>query len=286
MRDKSIQPVHHEPMPAETPEDAGTMLTLTARMLDGEGFTCTVNSRDTVATLKQVLEQQSCIPYDQQEVLLDSTVLNDAWVLSEHGVSGEADITLINKGPVPDYAKEMGLARDHPDLLRAYHARHELNKPEFLTSDEAIWEELRRSQEAYNEARDSLKGYNSFVRLMMVNKPTIPAAALYLAPGESIQVTVSGFIYNNAGNTCIHQLLLALDTKVIAELHDGVPRGGRKFSKNVKLVAPRDPGCYMLWKSNHLQYTMADAKREFQAKTAIVKEGQYPSRFVGWIVVQ
>jgi len=286
MGNRSLQPVQVEPNSADVRDDVGTMLKLTARTLGGDAFTCTVHSKDSVATLKQALEQQSCVPSDHQEVLLGATVLKDAWVLSECAVSDEAELTLINRGPFPECAKEMGLTRDHPDLLREYHATHNLKEPDFLTCDEAIWEELRRLQETYNEARLNLNGWNSFVRLTHADKINTPAAAFYLAPGQSVEVIFDGFIYNGGRDACIHQLLLALDTNIVAELYHGVPMSGRDFTKHVKVVAPPDPGIYMLWKSHHLMYTMAHARGQFKAQFAeIVVEGHYPSRFVGWIIV-
>jgi len=265
----------------------GPPVRVAARTLGGTRCEVEIASNLTVKHLKLLLAAPSGLPAFQQRLLLGTKELQDSNILAEQGVTEECELTLVNRGPTPDWAQALGLDGEHPSLLREYYTSRGLEEPEWLSSDQAVWGQLEDELKTREDKRKQLKGWSHLIHL---ERNGAPAATLRVSPGEKLNLSVKGFIHNNQGDTCIHQLVLACDTSLVADLNDGVPGRGRNLNQNVAMQAPEVPGTYMLWRYGDLQYSMRDAKRNFEAKHGKEGElranGKYPSSFVGWLVVR
>mmetsp|Transcript_113017 Transcript_113017/g.364928 ORF Transcript_113017/g.364928 Transcript_113017/m.364928 type:complete len:284 (+) Transcript_113017:80-931(+) len=263
---------------------AGETITIEAGTMGGTRCEVTANSRDSVGQLKGRLELALGIPPAQQKLVVGGQALRDNWVLCEHGVTSGSQVTVVVGRPEPEWARCLGLTGEHPCLLRDYCEAHGLEAPEWLADEESSWEALRKEKEKREENRRNLTGWSHFIFLQLDGAP---AGTLRVGPGEQVSCSAHGWIHNNHGDTCIHQLVLALDTQIIADLSDGVPGRGRNITKRISFKAPDDPGTYMLWRYNDLQYSMRDAKVNFQGRHGDrVKAELYPGCFVGWLVVE
>lgn len=261
----------------------GTPLAVTARTLAGNPVTVEALTSHTVANLKTLLEEAGAVPADQQQLLLGTAVLADWQRLQDVGVTEDCELTLLVGAPAPEWARRMGLDGEHPAHLRAYHATHGLQPPEWLDSDEAVWGALASEIDKFEASRKSLEGWKHRVDL---EKDGQPAAILRARPGGTVTCAVRGWIHNNRGDTCIHQLILVQDTGIVGELYDGVPMRGKPVHKKLSWKAPAEAGTYMLWRYGDLQYSMGDAKRNLTNRHRCVKGGKYPESFVGWLIVQ
>merc|ERR1712137_1218000 len=81
-----------------------------------------------------------------------------------------------------------------------------------------------------------LKGWNS--NFTLSPDGNTPTCIWRCTPGQAVRMEVKGRVWNNKGDSCIHQLLLALNTTIVAELSDGVPGRGRSFTKKAHFTAP------------------------------------------------
>jgi len=186
----------------------------------------------------------------------------------------------------PEWAQIQGFTNEHPDLLRQYIAKHELADEDWLSSDEGIWKKLETELARREQHKRTLAGWQSSAYLFL---PDGEANSLLKArPGEEICIAAEGHMHNNNGDSCIHQVLLAMDTTIVAELANSVPGRGQKIPrKRIKLTAPKEPGPYMLWTNSQLQYSMRDARSNFLNGTNGRNISQrYPKEFVGWVVVE
>eukprot|EP00930_Biecheleria_cincta_P082833 TRINITY_DN72484_c0_g1_i1.p1 TRINITY_DN72484_c0_g1~~TRINITY_DN72484_c0_g1_i1.p1 ORF type:complete len:293 (-),score=47.59 TRINITY_DN72484_c0_g1_i1:210-1067(-) len=271
------------PGAAASPATPGVPIEVTVSTVSGSSFTVQVTSKDSVAVLKERLRAVCGIAKFQQKLLLQEQVLQDSWILEDHGVVDGAQLTVIVGPPVPDWASQLGLDGDHPARLRNYLSDHDLTRPDWIDSDEDVWKQLKDAMEVNSRNRSELRGWNSSVLLSHNGQPS---AVLRASPGSRVEVRVSGWIQNNQGDSCIHQVLLACDLEIVAELYDGVPNRGREMTKTVRIQAPRQRGAYMLWRSGHLEYGMRDARRNFTGSNPNLKPDVYPTKFVGWMIVE
>lgn len=238
---------------------------------------------DTVAQLKALLEPALGVPKFQQKLLLGLAILKDESTLAESGLADGAELTMLAGRPVPEWAAEWGLTGDHPVLLREYYETHGLEAPEWIASDEAIWEALHNEQLRREETRERLAAWS---HLVFLSDEGGPRGEIHAAPGEEITIKAHGWIHNKNGDSCIHQLILAMDNRIVIPLSDGVPGHGRAIEKRITFQAPAAAGTYMLWRYGDLQYSMRDATQNFENRHgAAVQGNKYPSSFVGWLVV-
>lgn len=270
--------------PAAPPAAPGVPIEVSVSTVSGSSFTVQVTSKDSVAVLKERLAALCGIARFQQKLLLQEQVLQDSWILEDHSVADGAHLTVIVGPPVPDWASQLGLDSDHPARLRNYHSEHDVTRPDWIDSDEDVWKQLKDAMETNSRNRSELRGWNSSVSLSQNGQPS---AVLQASPGSQVEVQVTGWIQNNRGDSCIQQVLLACDLEIVAELYEGVPGRAREMAKTVRIQAPRQRGTYMLWRTADLQYSMRDARRNFAANNSAVKQlGVYPSKFVGWMIVE
>lgn len=262
----------------------GQRIRVAASTLAGTRYEVEVLDSDTVGQLKDSLVAQVDIQKRQLALVLGGQVLRNDLVLSAQGIGDGAELSLVIGQAEPEWALEFGLGPEHPDHLRSFFERHSHESPEYLGSNEAVWEKLRVEKEKLDNNKKTLSGWSHFLRL---EKDGEPCGTITASPGESISITVRGWIYNNQGDTCIHQLVLALDNEIVAEIHDGVPCRGVELSKRVSFKAPAELGSHLLWRRGDLQYSMRDARRNFQqAHGNKAPQPVYPGGFVGWLVVQ
>ncbi|CAE7514969.1 unnamed protein product, partial [Symbiodinium sp. CCMP2456] len=92
--------------------------------------------------------------------------------------------------------------------------------------DAAIWQQLEHGRAYDEERRQAVDSYAHSVTLEKDGKPT---AVIRAAPGEDVELHAKGWIQNKEGDTSLHQLLLVLDTTIIAEVYDSIPGGGDTF---------------------------------------------------------
>lgn len=269
-----------------------------ARTIGGQPYEVDVAVESTVGELKDALAALSEVSRSRQQLLLGGRQLQDHWKLGGEevglgegggGEGGEdasgshtVEFSMIVGPPVPAWAEELGLTGEHPALLRDYYESHKLEASDWLASDKAVWEKLQEKRAEQEEKRQKLEGWGNTVQLLREGEPV---CSLLAKPGERLQLRAEGFIQNNGGDTCIHQLMLAMDTKVVAELYNGVPSRGKKVNGSFELTAPEEPGSYMLHRASDLQYSMRNARDNFERNTA-VQAKWYPSAFVGWLVVR
>ena len=94
---------------------------------------------------------------------------------------------------------------------------------------------------------------DSYAHSVTLEKDGKPTAVIRAAPGEDVELHAKGWIQNKEGDTSLHQLLLVLDTTIIAEVYDSIPGGGDTFETAFSFKAPEEPGVYMIWRFNELQ---------------------------------
>lgn len=114
----------------------------------------------------------------------------------------------------------------------------------------------------------------------------LSTTVLHAHPGEQVQVRATGCVQNAGLGTNRVQVLLALDTKVSAELYDGVPRTKKTFERMVDIRAPEQGGIYMIWKSFWERYFMKQALGDFSWENKQVRPNLVWNDFVAWLVVE
>ncbi|CAE7837954.1 unnamed protein product [Symbiodinium sp. CCMP2592] len=185
------------------------------------------------------------------------------------------------KATAPAWALDLGLD-GHCDQVRDYFRKRSQETPPWLEEDAAIWQQLEHGRAYDEERRQAVDSYAHSVTLEKDGKPT---AVLRAAPGEDVELHAKGWIQNKEGDTSLHQLLLVLDTTIIAEVYDSIPGGGDTFDTAFSFKAPEEPGVYMIWRFNELQQSMEEAKASLTAKGSVVDASQYPAFFTGTLVV-
>mmetsp|Transcript_64667 Transcript_64667/g.152000 ORF Transcript_64667/g.152000 Transcript_64667/m.152000 type:complete len:298 (-) Transcript_64667:114-1007(-) len=253
--------------------------------VSGASFEVQVLPTDTVRFLKSYLAKPSGIAVYQQRLLLGTAMLQDSSPLSSCGVQDGCTLTLVVGPKVPDFAASLGMDGEHPAYLRNYFAQHspDTPPPPWMEDDAKCWEEFEKSL-AENERRmATLQGWNHKVDLSIDDEP---AHLIRASPGQELRVRAEVRIQNNQADGCIQQLILALDATILAELYNGVPGSGRTSRTSFTITAPRSAGVYMLWRKNDLQYSMADARRNFENSVQRPMPDKYPGSFVGWLVVE
>ncbi|CAJ1395794.1 unnamed protein product [Effrenium voratum] len=195
----------------------------------------------------------------------------------------EAELVVLLRPGAPDWADELGFDGDFGAHLRDYWAKHGQDQPEWLADENEVWDRLKKAGEANVDRRDRLEGWNHHVQISQDGQP---AGTLRASCGQKLDLTASGWIQNNRGDSCIHQLMLVLDTSIVAELYDSVPGRNRPVNKNFSLVAPDAPGIYMLWRASDLQYSMRDARRNLENSHTRPNPAKFPGSFVAWLVVE
>eukprot|EP00927_Polykrikos_kofoidii_P013241 TRINITY_DN15767_c0_g1_i1.p1 TRINITY_DN15767_c0_g1~~TRINITY_DN15767_c0_g1_i1.p1 ORF type:complete len:308 (+),score=44.26 TRINITY_DN15767_c0_g1_i1:68-991(+) len=250
----------------------------------GTSFDVEVRSNDSVWQLKERLAETSGMPAENQQLLVGQDILtDDTQCLHDVGVTETSEVMVLMQGPLPSWARNIGLDRQHPVHFREYLAARSFPVPDSLDSDEKIWEVLNDRMIKFENDRAQLRGWACSITLTCDERQ---AATLYVTPGQKVSCCLRGWVYNNAGDTCIQQVILVQGRKIVAEVYNGVPTRGQNLNRTVTWTAPSEQGVHMLWKSNHLQYSMENAKRELSAKLSLNEDKRYPSSFVGWVVVQ
>lgn len=263
--------------------------------MGGDVFaSASISPNETVRRLKEELCQPqlsqpseattaSTVAPQQLKLVHDATTLVDKATLADHKLLDDSDVTVIILPPIPDWAEELGLTGDHPTMLRDYYTKHSLKQAETWAHDAAVWETFAQARQKVAQSKAALGNWNHDIAIHLDGQPT---SLLRAQPGEQLSVKACGRIWNKNGDSCIHQLMLVLDTVIVAELSDGVPGRGRNVSKNLVLEAPKEPGTYMLWKDGQLQYSMRDARRNCEASMEGSRHSKYPGQFIAWLVVE
>mmetsp|Transcript_162987 Transcript_162987/g.517673 ORF Transcript_162987/g.517673 Transcript_162987/m.517673 type:complete len:239 (+) Transcript_162987:176-892(+) len=228
--------------------------------MSGQTREVSICPSETVRSLKQLLAAASALQAGQLKLLDGGTFLEDRWVLHEHNIGSESELTMVVGAGVPEFAEGWGLEPDHPAMLQEYFATHKLDKPEWLDSPDQVWAKLRDEMEQRQLDKRQCDGWGHLIHL---ERDGERVGVLRARPGEQLRVTVKGFIHNSQGDSCIQQLFLVADLAIVAEVSDGVPGLGRDINKKVTITAPKQGGTYMLWRSSHLQYSMRDARNDF-----------------------
>merc|ERR1719346_828276 len=118
---------------------------------------------------------------------------------------------------------ELGMPPEHPSMLREYFAKHSLNEPEWFASDDEIWNKLQEARNERFKKKETLGGWS---HLLQISQNGVPTALLRAKPNEQVTAHVTGFIHNNQGDTCIQQLIVAVDTLPAVRIYNGVPQRG------------------------------------------------------------
>jgi len=255
---------------------------VTAWTMNGNGFSAKVLAKDTVHKLKDELEKVSGIAKAQQKLTHHEHLLVNTSILEEVGISNGAELTLVIGPPVPKWAADLGLDGEHPARLRDFYTEHGLQTPAWMDSDSGIWDVLEQEQAALQKKGSKCSGWNNSVSLFQHGQA---AAVLHSHGGAEVDVEVRGWVSNNKEDSCIHQVILACNTDMVADVYDGVPNKQKNLSTRFRIKVPSLPGNYMLWRAMDLQYSMADARRNFSNAHKKMKSDVYPGRFVGWLVV-
>jgi len=209
-----------------------------------------------------------------------------AWLLV--GADTSAEATQVDapaepsSTPVPAWARADGFDGEHCALVREYFKKHAQETPDWLEEDEAVWKKFEEAR-AYDEERR--KNVDNYAHHVSLEKEGKAAGTIRAKAGEQVQLQAKGWIQNKDGDTSIHQLLLALDTTIIGEVYCSVPGQGDTFEVAVSFQAPSEPGTYMIWRFNDLQYGMEDAKNNFGNKHTSQDPEKYPGCFTAWLVV-
>eukprot|EP00418_Pyrodinium_bahamense_P075203 CAMPEP_0179065480 /NCGR_PEP_ID=MMETSP0796-20121207/28482_1 /TAXON_ID=73915 /ORGANISM="Pyrodinium bahamense, Strain pbaha01" /LENGTH=275 /DNA_ID=CAMNT_0020762453 /DNA_START=53 /DNA_END=880 /DNA_ORIENTATION=+ len=274
-------------MASEEASDAGRHgepIAIGARTVGGELHTVEVKATDTISILKECLAASCGVARSRLKLLQGTRALTDAMQLGEDaGIGPDVELTMIIGPPVPEWAKELGLSGEHPALLRSHLAKHGLESPAADASDDDVWAMLEKAHASQREKRTALQGWRALLTLSRGGEPT---AMLCAKPGETLDIDITGWVVNNNGDTCIQQVILALDSRVAAEVYNGVPGRGRDLKRSVSFQVPVEPGVYMLWRYNDLMYNMRDACHNFRQRHGDTPRNAYPEFFVGWVVVE
>jgi hypothetical protein len=270
--------------PSTSPKE-GELVTIVARTPGGEAFTSELALASNVEELKELIAEKCGVASYRLTLVLGESILENKVSLGDVGLTGkeDAELLLVIGPAMPEWAHELGFTNDHPGMLRSYFEKHEIESPVATLSDEEVWDLLAKEHSRRRDIADKLSHWS---HLVTMSRDGIPSCTLRATPGELLDVKFSGFIHNKNGDTCIHQLLLGLDTSPAAELYDGVPRRGHKIDVQKQIKAPQDPGTYMLWRKTFLEYSMHDARTRFLNGGNIISDARYPNDFVGWLVVQ
>jgi len=280
--------------PAEAEEVPGEPLQVVANTLQGVELCVSACTTDCVKTLKEHLAaQMEGSPCATRLQLVHGVrKLKDVETLLEAGLAEEgARLTIIMGPPIPPWAGELGFEPEHCSWLREHYSHYELPATDWLDDDAAVWQKLREEYEQRTEQMKSSSCWGHRLHLVADGRPVGQVRAV---PGATINLHVQGWVWNKNKDTCIQQVGLALgplkgkeDDAFVAEIYDGVPSRPQKINEaNVKVTAPEEPGAYMLFRFNDLQYSFADALRNFRNRNRAVHANQYPSLFVGWLIVE
>lgn len=272
------------PAPEVAPELHQPLVVL-AHTVGGEDTTVELSTADTVMTLRTKIAEKIDLPVRQIKLAHEGQILKDTQSLgADLGFAETTEISVIKMPPVPEFADALGLTCEHPELLRRYVSLHGLESLDEV-SDAQIWKKLEEEKVKREDNKKNLAGWGHWVQLYRKGSGE-PAGITQARPGEAIAIEVKGEIHNNKGDSCIHQLVLALDKEIVGELNNSVPGRGQKIAKSVAFKAPQDPGVYMLWRKGDLQYNMRDARRNFENGPGKEVKNRYPQDFVGWVVVE
>lgn len=258
-------------------------ITVQARKLCGDCASVEVSPSDTVYRLKELLSPELDVQATQIKLVRGTSALTDTATLEASGVVADDELNVVIMPPIPAWAAGLGLSYDHPELLRQYYSKHELSLDESWSTDEAIWKALEKFGADVLRSKETLASWGHQI---VIKQDGQSASVLRAACGEKLNISVCGNIWNKGGDSCIHQLILIMDTTIVGELSDGVPSRGRKIDKRVSFTAPSEPGTYMLWKKGDLQYSMRDARRNCENEMGGRVKSRYANAFVGWLVVE
>lgn len=275
----------HGDAPKEAAKEMLPPITIRVLRLGGSATSMEISPSETVARLKMIIAPQLGVSKNQVKLVYGTTQLEDRKSLEEHGLLvADAEVNAIISPPVPAFAETKGLTCEHPAFLRDYYAKHQLQLPNEWENDDAVWKALEIALNEVAQSKERLQGWNHDITIYEDDEPT---SVMRATPGEKVSVKVRGSIWNNRGDSCIHQLLLVLDKNIVAELSDGVPGRGRRLDRSLSFDAPSDPGIYMLWKEGALQYSMRDARRNVeQGIGGRITPNKYPKAFVSWVIVE
>lgn len=259
-----------------------SLITLVARTLAGQTAFVEISPRETGLKLKEALTSQFecalsplCL-----KLVHEQGTLGDHDVLSERGVANNAELTVVIGPPVE-------LSDEHPSLLRAYFTRHDLTMRQAWATDEGVWRDLEdmwheRRSGFSDQAPDDVPRHDVLVRKIGDSTSIIHAASR-----EKVMLEVyARFWKSSREESCTNQLLLVMDTEVVAAFSVSVTSPSQDLRKVFMIIAPPQPGTYMLWKWCALQVSKSDALRVF--KREVVANGlqnRYPDSFVGWLIV-
>lgn len=278
---------------AQAAEEApGEPLQVVVNTLQGAEFGVSACTTDRVQALKvQLAAEMDGSPCPTRLQLVHGVrKLRDVESLAEAGLTAEgARLTVVMGPPLPAWAGELGFEPEHCGWLRDHFARHDLKVPAWLEDDEAIWQKL---QEEYSQRDTQMKESSCWGHRLYLVADGKPAGQVRAAPGGTVQLQLQGWIWNRNRDTCIQQLGLGLgplggsEDAFLAEVYNGVPSRPQKINRTVQVTAPSEPGAYLLFRFNDLQYSFADALRNFRNRTKRADANQYPSAFVAWLIVE
>jgi hypothetical protein len=78
-----------------------------------------------------------------------------------------------------------------------------------------------------------------------------------------------------------------LDHEKKGEIYNGVPCKGNKGNKVITFVAPNEPGVYMLWHYNDLQYSLNDASKNLKDRHKDYSTAKaWYGKFLAWVEVK
>mmetsp|Transcript_63331 Transcript_63331/g.151087 ORF Transcript_63331/g.151087 Transcript_63331/m.151087 type:complete len:299 (+) Transcript_63331:113-1009(+) len=267
----------------EPPEAKLPVVVITAETLSGKSATVEISPSEPVRTLKDRLGPLLNLSPRQLKLVNGDVVLGNGRLL-EYGIEADTTVNVIVLPPLPDFADAMGLDVEHIACYRAFCERHKVADAELLSqSDDTHWEAFGRMVTQLAESERNRAGWAA--RLQLERKGQI--TTLHARPRERIVINVTGRVWNNNADSCIHQVLVMLDNEIVGEVYNGVPGRGRDFRASFDLKAPMKPGAYMFWKDTQLQYNMRDARQNTQRRINDAPiPYNYPDRFVGWLIVE
>mmetsp|Transcript_46515 Transcript_46515/g.84047 ORF Transcript_46515/g.84047 Transcript_46515/m.84047 type:complete len:296 (+) Transcript_46515:63-950(+) len=276
-------------MAAEEAETNMAAITLSACTLGGNSAIAEISSSESVGRLKELLAPQleEGLEPRRLKLGLGAIILQDKKVLADYGLADKAELAAFIIPPAPAWAEKQGFTGEHPTILREFYAKYGMNMKEEWSTNDGVWQALAEAQERIAESQAKLLNWNNKIELF---QDGTPAPMLRAAPGEELNVSVHGSIWNKNGDSCIHQLMLIMDKAIIAELNDSVPGDGEEIDTSFRLLAPSEPGTYLLWQNLDLQYSMRDARANTERWIAALEDGKmpdkYPGGFVGWLIVE
>jgi len=258
-------------------------VTISAVGMNGESKSIEISPSETVRTLRQEFADLHGFSAFRLRFMKEDELLELGLTLADYGIVSESDLSYVLMTGVPDFAKDWGLECDLAENLKEYYEQHRLEHPACFAEPDGVWIKLKEAKEQRELDHTKLSTWSSDINLFQGDDKV---NQLLASPGQTLEVTVKGSVWNNRGDSCIQQTILAMDdAKVVAEIYNGVPGGGRDISSKIKIEVPHQPGLHMLWRYTDLQYSMQDAVRNITNNHGQAVKARFPDDFVGWVII-